>query len=581
MRQGITVFFIVALLQVTSFCYKTENVHILVIDGARYSETFGDTLHQNIPYIWNTLRPQATIYTRFYNDSLTYTTAGHNSILSGTWQNIPNDDSQRANMPTLFEYFRKSRGVSQTENFVILGKDKLHNLSYSSHPQFGSAYGASIAYSLSQYNDTVAWSNLQTVIKTYHPKLTVTNFGGVDYWGHMGEWQLHISSIKFADSIICKFWTDIQSDPVYKDKTTLIITNDHGRHLNDWMYHGDGCDGCRHVMLLMIGPDIQPGITDSTRRSQIDIAPTVAELLDFTAPFCTGTSLLPVSSLGNPILLTPFNGDTTPTNLSSLSWRPVNGAEIYHIQMSTDSLFTSLVLYDTGCITSVRELDFVQSSQKYYWRVRAKSKTSESPWSPANAFTTANASGFIPSIIYPVNNYQSTTDSIRFKWKYPLQASGYFNFVIAGDSLMKNVIYSDTFITKQEILYTLPLNNQSFWWKVCAYSPQAGWSGWSRTNRFSASFNEFTKQSPAFSINIHNEGAAGNALILKYSLAEESNIAIRIYSVDGSLVWSHPVMHQKAANYEMSIDKSNMSKALYILDFNSENFKAAIRFVVD
>jgi hypothetical protein len=581
MKHGIIVFFMIALLQATSFCYKTENVHILIIDGARYSETFGDTLHQNIPFIWNTLRPQGTIFTRFYNDSLTYTTAGHNSIISGTWQNIPNDDSQRANMPTLFEYFRKYRGTSQTDNYVILGKDKLHNLSYSSHPQFGSAYGATVLNSLSQYNDTVTWSNLQTAIKTSHPKLTITNFGGVDYWGHMGEWQLHINSIKFTDSVIYKFWTDIQSDPVYKDKTTLIVTNDHGRHLNDWMYHGDGCDGCRHIMLFMIGPDIQPGLIDSTRRSQIDIAPTVAELLDFAAPFCTGTSLLPGSTLKGPVLLTPINGDTNQTYLSTMSWGTVNGADLYHIQVATDSLFTSLMLNDSACITPVRKLDFVESSQKYYWRVRAKTKTSVSRWSFANTFTTANPSRFTPLVIYPVNNFHSTTDSVRFSWKYPLKTSGYFHLVIAKDSLMKNIIYSDSLITKQELLYTLKLNKQSFWWKVRANNPKTGWSAWSQTSTFSASFIEFTKSDPAFSINFFEEGKTGNALIVKYTLPEASDVIIRIHTIDGSLVKSLPSMHQKAAYYEMSIDNSNLSKAVYILDFSSESYKASYRFVID
>jgi arabinogalactan endo-1,4-beta-galactosidase len=35
----------------------TRFVIIAVIDGARYSETFGDPAHQYIPRIWSTLRP--------------------------------------------------------------------------------------------------------------------------------------------------------------------------------------------------------------------------------------------------------------------------------------------------------------------------------------------------------------------------------------------------------------------------------------------------------------------------------------------------------------------------------------------
>lgn len=49
------------ILIVSTFAYQTENVFVVVIDGARYSETFGDNSsnlnHSLIPHIWNDLRP--------------------------------------------------------------------------------------------------------------------------------------------------------------------------------------------------------------------------------------------------------------------------------------------------------------------------------------------------------------------------------------------------------------------------------------------------------------------------------------------------------------------------------------------
>ena len=41
--------------------YQTQNMFVVVIDGARYSETFGNNSanlnHSLIPHIWNDLRP--------------------------------------------------------------------------------------------------------------------------------------------------------------------------------------------------------------------------------------------------------------------------------------------------------------------------------------------------------------------------------------------------------------------------------------------------------------------------------------------------------------------------------------------
>jgi hypothetical protein len=278
-----------------SFAQQTQNVFILVVDGARYSETFGDPDHQYIPNIWNHLKPLGTIYTSFYNQGVTLTSSGHSSILTGTWQSIANDGSESPHNPTLFEYFRKEKGAAQSENYVILGKDKLDILAYSDYPEYGNAFGALIQPSSSQYDDIIAFNNVKTVLSADHPRLAIVNFPGTDRAGHDGPWTNYISKLQIADSLVNEFWNYIQADPFYENKTTVFITNDHGRHLDgiaDGFHgHGDGCDGCRHIALLVLGPDTPQGIIDSSQRTQIDIAPTAALLLKFHPVYSVGSIL--------------------------------------------------------------------------------------------------------------------------------------------------------------------------------------------------------------------------------------------------------------------------------------------------
>ena len=49
--------------------YKTKNIFIVVMDGARYSETWGDSKQQNIPRI-RQLALQGVICTEFYNSEI-------------------------------------------------------------------------------------------------------------------------------------------------------------------------------------------------------------------------------------------------------------------------------------------------------------------------------------------------------------------------------------------------------------------------------------------------------------------------------------------------------------------------------
>lgn len=285
------------LLFVWAFCsaQQSRNVVIAVIDGARYSETLGDTLHRYIPNIWNELRPLGTIFTKFYVDGTTTTNPGHATILTGTWQTINNDGTQRPSSPTVFEYHRKETGSAQSENYVVLGKDKLNILSYGNHGAYGQPYGASVKTSSSQYDDGRTLANFFEVAAAAHPRLSIINFAGTDNAGHSGSWSTYLSALRRADSLTQALYTFIQSDSVYNGSTTLIVVNDHGRHLDGvsdgFRSHGDGCDGCRHIMLLMIGPGITAGSVDTTRRAQIDIAPTVGVLMGFPTPFTSGTPI--------------------------------------------------------------------------------------------------------------------------------------------------------------------------------------------------------------------------------------------------------------------------------------------------
>ena len=72
---------------------------------------------------------------------------------------------------------------------------------------------------------------------------------------------------------------------------TMIVTNDHGRHDYDFRGHGDNCEGCRHIMLLIIGPDTPKDKVVSAEKKEIDIAPTVGYLLGFETIYSKGEIL--------------------------------------------------------------------------------------------------------------------------------------------------------------------------------------------------------------------------------------------------------------------------------------------------
>jgi hypothetical protein len=169
---------------------------------------------------------------------------------------------------------------------------------WSIHPAYGEDYGANIINEPEEYTwdetDSLTVDALMEVLDTDHPSLVFVNLQAVDDAGHSGCHNHYGESIRLADRAVERIWERIESDSLYQGKTTLIVTTDHGRHDPDKggiRGHGGICNGCQHVMFLILGPDT-PAEMEITRRTyQVDIAPTIGKLLGFNTPFSRGQVL--------------------------------------------------------------------------------------------------------------------------------------------------------------------------------------------------------------------------------------------------------------------------------------------------
>ncbi len=280
--------------------YKTSHVFIVVMDGVRYSETFGDDKHQFIPHLYNDLKPQGTLFTNCYVKGVTVTRQGHSTLISGTWQRVHNG-GPRLSRPTLFEYYRDEKSIPEEKCWSIFGKARYAFEPYSSHPAYGSRFAGKHIHGgrpnlpiseNSAEGDVAVLNKVIEVMKTDQPDIVFINFGYTDHSAHVAkDIKEYWAAIKNCDEQMGKLWNTIQADPHYRDTTTVFFTNDHGRHTRDFHSHGDPCEGCQHIMLLILGPDIKKGVVVDTKTLQIDVAPTAGELLGLQTPLASGRVL--------------------------------------------------------------------------------------------------------------------------------------------------------------------------------------------------------------------------------------------------------------------------------------------------
>jgi len=270
----------------------SQNVVIVVIDGARYTETFGDPNRTYVPKMAQ-LAQSGTYINTFYNDGQTYTSRAIPALWTGTWAGvnyvtIDGEERQSNKMPSIFEYYRKQKNTPDT--------DALYELKYISslwlqsfHEDYGKDYWPKTISEGNTDNDVC--DNAIRDMSLYHPKLSWIYFADVDHAGHLGVWEDYVNTIKNADSLVNELWNFIQNDDFYKDNTIMLVTNDHGRHTTDFTGHGCSCDGCRHIMFLAIGPNIKQNYISNITRNTPDFAVTAAYILGVIPEYSTGSTI--------------------------------------------------------------------------------------------------------------------------------------------------------------------------------------------------------------------------------------------------------------------------------------------------
>jgi hypothetical protein len=114
------------------------------------------------------------------------------------------------------------------------------------------------------------------------PRALFIAYGETDEWAHETDYARYLDAAHRADASIAELWQLMQSMPEYRNRTTFVITADHGRGatesgLTEWSSHNTRTRGSHEMWLAIIGPGIRPAAapTDVTIH-QAQIAATIA-----------------------------------------------------------------------------------------------------------------------------------------------------------------------------------------------------------------------------------------------------------------------------------------------------------------
>ena len=329
--------------------------------GARDDETFSLDGQRNIPHLLNDLAPQSCFFTQVVNRGILGHYVATASIATGVYETFNNFVAQAPEHPTLFEYFRKGNRRPREDAWVIAPSAGFVQMGASRDRRYGpdsgaelvlpkqvlaAALGESRNFSASEYlnllqdsyeitdhyhapvgtpteqmnermfaglkitpeevrmsasklvsPDELSVFFAKHIMREFAPSLLFLTLHDIDI-AHSGAYSLYLEGIQRTDRLCVDLWNEIQSNPEYKDRTTLLILPDFGRDGdedaggNGFQHHRAGGPLARTTWMMALGPEVRQRSVVDRVIEPVDLVPTVSNMLRFDAPSAQGKRIM-------------------------------------------------------------------------------------------------------------------------------------------------------------------------------------------------------------------------------------------------------------------------------------------------
>lgn len=168
-----------------------------------------------------------------------------------------------------------------------------------------------------------------------------------------------------------------------------------------------------------------------------------------------------------PILKTPSDNAVDVSIPATLEWEAINGVIGYNLQVSTDSLFSTLIFNQGELVDNSQQIEGLNYLTKYYWRVRATNSYGTSNWSTVWSFTTTGTAPAVPTLSTPANNATGQAVNPTLTWSTSSGATSY-TLQVSTNSSFTSFVYNQSGLTNpSQQLSGLSYLTQ-YYWRVSA-----------------------------------------------------------------------------------------------------------------
>jgi len=321
---------------------KTENVILMTLDGARLQEMFGgldaeifrsadknfekkatykkfnaataiERREKLLPFFWTELMENhGSIAGNRSLNSIVKTTnthffsyPGYSELVTGTARDsiIDTNEFGQNRWPSFLNFLQKKMRLTRDQAAAFGSWDAIELISTNDakafvvnsgpkgfdapgiDPVLNEAAALTIGPAMSVRPDYFTYKFALDQMKKHHPRAMFISFGETDDWAHQRDYEKYLQSWHNTDAMLRGLWIFIQNDKQYRDKTTLIITIDHGRGNTgkDWSDHGSDVPEAQYIWMAFVGPEWSKRgeWKDSAEIYQNQVAATLTKLMGF------------------------------------------------------------------------------------------------------------------------------------------------------------------------------------------------------------------------------------------------------------------------------------------------------------
>lgn len=328
---------------------KRKVIVITFGGGARDQETFAPEGQENIPHLLNELAPQSSFFTHVTNHGILGHYVATASLATGVYETLNNFAAVPPDHPTIFEYFRKDLRRPSSDTWVVAPSNGFNRIGESVCRSYGA--GATVILPKHLLQAATAGSGLDLnhlLIDNYENPLYTAALEGSDFelnqldrilrlsvddfmvhartlsspdelsvyiarrlmqhespsllWitmhdmdiAHSGAYSLYIEGIRRTDRLCAELWKAVQSEPEYKDNTTLFVLPDFGRDAdydaggNGFQHHRTGDAASRTTWMMALGKGVREGVIYDQPIQSIDLVPSLGAIMSFSPTLAQG-----------------------------------------------------------------------------------------------------------------------------------------------------------------------------------------------------------------------------------------------------------------------------------------------------